>query len=57
MCIRDRDGGAACHLDAGLDGVGDLIQIHVAGDVLAVGAHHTDEEIPIQVNVDLIRCV
>ena len=40
---RDEDGGAACHLDACLDGVGDLIQIHVAGDDLAVGAHHTDE--------------
>ena len=40
---RDEDGGAACHLDACLDGVGDLIQIHVAGDDLTVGTHHTDE--------------
>ncbi len=40
---RDEDGGAACHLDAGLDGIGDLIQIHVAGHDLTVGAHHTDE--------------
>ena len=40
---RDEDGGAACHLDTGLDGLGDLIQIHVAGDDLAVGAHHADE--------------
>ena len=38
-----RMGVAACHLDARLDGVGDLIQIHVAGHDLAVGAHHTDE--------------
>ena len=40
---RDEDGGAPCHLDACLDGVGDLIQIHVAGDNLTVGTHHTDE--------------
>ena len=40
---RDEDGGAPCHLDACLDGVGDLIQIHMAGDDLTVGTHHTDE--------------
>ncbi len=38
-----RMGRAACHLNAGLDGIGDLVQIHVAGDDLTVGTHHTDE--------------
>ena len=40
---RDQDGGAACHLDACLNGVGHLIQVHVAGHDLTVGAHHADE--------------
>ena len=40
---RDQDGGTARHLDTGLDGIGDLIQIHVAGHDLTVGAHHADE--------------
>ncbi len=29
--------------DAGLDGLGDLVQVHVAGHDLAVGAHHADQ--------------
>ena len=40
---RDEDGRTACHLDTGLDCIGDLIQIHVAGHDLAVGADHADE--------------
>ena len=40
---RDQDGCAACHLDACLNGVGHLIQVHVAGHDLTVGAHHADE--------------
>ena len=40
---RDQDGGAACHLNAGLYGIGDLVQIHMAGHDLAVGAHHADQ--------------
>ena len=39
----DQDGRAACHLDTSLDGIGDLIQIHMAGHDLAVGAHHADQ--------------
>ena len=38
-----REMGRRLPSDACLDGVGNLIQIHVAGDNLAVGAHHTDE--------------
>ena len=41
--VADELAGSEAVLHAGLDGVGDLIQIHVAGDDLAVGAHHTDE--------------
>ena len=40
---RDQDGGASGHFHTGLDGVGDLIQVHVAGHDLAVGTHHADE--------------
>ena len=40
---RDEDGRTACRLDTGLDRIGDLIQIHVAGHDLAVGADHADE--------------
>ena len=39
----DQDGGTAGHLHTGLDGLGDLIQIHVSGHDLAVGAYHADE--------------
>ena len=39
----DQDRCAACHLNACLDSVGDLIQIHMAGHDLAVCAHHADE--------------
>ncbi len=37
------DGGAAGGADAGLDGLGDLVQVHVAGDDLVVGADHADQ--------------
>ena len=40
---RDQDGGTTGHLHTGLDGIGDLVQIHVPGHDLAVGAHHADE--------------
>ena len=39
----NQDGGTTGHLHTGLDGLGDLIQIHVSGHDLAVGAHHADE--------------
>ena len=39
----DQDGGTTGHLHTGLDSLGDLIQIHMAGDDLTVGTHHTDE--------------
>ena len=35
--------GAAGGPDAGLHRLGDLVQVHVAGDDLVVGAHHADE--------------
>jgi hypothetical protein len=38
----DEDGGAARHLDTSLDRIGDLVQIHVAGDDLAVSGYHAD---------------
>ena len=41
------DGRAAGGPDAGLDGVGDLIQVHVAGDDLVIGADHADQR-PLQ---------
>ena len=40
---RELHGSAPGGPDAGLDGLGDLIQIHMAGDDFVVGAHHTDE--------------
>ena len=39
----DQDGGTTGHLHTGLDRLGDLIQIHVSGHDLAVGAHHANE--------------
>ena len=39
----EHDGGAASHADAGLDGLGDLVQMHVARDDLVVGADDADE--------------
>ena len=39
----DEDGGAARHAHASLDGVGDLIQMGVAGDDLAVGGNDADQ--------------
>ena len=35
--------GAAGGPDAGLDGLGNLVQVHVAGDDLIVGTDHADE--------------
>ena len=35
--------GAAGGPDAGLHRLGDLVQVHVAGDDLVIGAHHADE--------------
>ena len=39
----DEDGGAACHAHTSLDGIGDLIQMGVAGDDLAVGGNNADQ--------------
>ena len=39
----EHDGGAASHADASLDRFCDLVQIHVAGDDLVVGADDTDQ--------------
>ena len=36
-------GGAAGGADAGLHGLGDLVQVHVAGDDLVIGADHADQ--------------
>ena len=46
--VAHGDGGelhrrAAGGADARLDGLGDLVEVHVAGDDLVVGAHHADE--------------
>ena len=40
---RDQNGRAARHADTGFDGVGQLIQVHVAGHDLAVGADDADQ--------------
>ena len=37
------DGRAARGADTGLDGLGDLVEVHVAGDDLVVGADHADQ--------------
>ena len=39
--------GASGGTDAGLDSLGDLVQVHVAGDDLVVGTDHADER-PLQ---------
>ena len=36
-------GGAAGGADAGFDGFGDLVQIHVAGNDFVIGADHADQ--------------
>ena len=48
----DEDGGAACHAHASLDGIGNLIQMGVAGDNLAVGGNDADQR-----TVQLLRRV
>ena len=53
---RDQDGGAARHLHTGLDGIGDLIQIHVAGHDLAVSADHADQR-ALQLLGGVTQCV
>ena len=53
---RDQDGGAACHLNTGLYGIGDLVQIHMAGHDLAVGAHHADQR-ALQLFLGIAQCV
>ena len=40
---RENDGGAACHGDAHLDCLGDLIQIHMTGNDFVMGADDADE--------------
>ena len=40
---RNQNGGAACHAHAVLDGLGQLVQVHVAGHNLAVGGNHTNQ--------------
>jgi hypothetical protein len=52
----DQDGGAACHLNAGLDGIGDLVQIHMAWHDLAVGAHHADQR-ALQLFLGVTQCI
>ena len=52
----DQDGGAARHLHTGLDGIGDLIQIHVAGHDLAVSADHADQR-ALQLLGGVTQCV
>ena len=44
---RELDGGAAGHADAGLHRLGDLVQVHVAGNDLIFGADHADDR-PVQ---------
>ena len=46
---------SACHLNTGLYGIGDLVQIHMAGHDLAVGAHHAAQR-ALQLFLG-IRCV
>ena len=46
--VAHADGGeldrsATCHTDAGLHGLGDLVQMHVARDDLILSADHTDD--------------
>ena len=36
-------GGTAGGPDAGLDGLGDLVQVHVTGNDLVIGTDHADE--------------
>ena len=52
----DQDGRAACHLNAGLDGIGDLVQIHMAGHDLAVGTHHADQR-ALQLFLGVAQCI
>ena len=40
---RHEDGSTARHADAVLHGLGDLVEVGVAGHDLAMGADHTDE--------------
>ena len=40
---REHDRGAAAHGDADADRFRDLVEVHVAGDDLVVGADDTDE--------------
>ncbi len=42
---RDHDGHAARLGDAELDGLGDLVQVHVAGDDLIIGTDDADERL------------
>jgi len=39
----NEDGGAARHANACLDGIGDLVEVGVAGDDLAVGGNNADQ--------------
>ena len=39
----NEDGGAARHANACLDGIGDLVEVGVAGDNLAVGGNNADQ--------------
>ena len=41
----DHEGRAACCLNASFHGVGELVQVHVAGDDVAVGADYGDERL------------
>ena len=40
---REHDGRAARGADTGLDGLGDLVEVHVAGDNLVIRADHADQ--------------
>ncbi len=52
----DEDGRTTGHLHTGLDGIGDLVQIHVPGHDLAVGAHYADER-ALQLLRGITQCV
>ena len=40
---REYDRISACFQDAGLDGFGDFVKIHVTGNDFIIGGHNTDQ--------------
>ena len=43
---RENNGHSACHGDAEFDGFRDLIEVHMTGNDLVVGADDTDHRAP-----------